>query len=176
MIAQATELKPGDLLLLKQEKSIVHAYLREHYGTIVENIATAVTGQQYLHVELYLGEGWIISATVNGVKLSKYPVRTIIDNFDIFRPKFDIDEDLLVSLVDEYHNKPYDFTSLYLNIIKEITKIFGVDFEFPYDTKFMLICSEMVSRIYESLGVSFHDKSEYVTPQEIVDSNLFEKI
>lgn len=171
-----TELKPGDLLLLKQDKDIVHTYLRENFGTMVENMITGLTGQKYLHAELYLGEGWVLSATVNGVKLNKYSTETLLKNFDIFRPKFEIDESVLLNQIKDNHNKRYDFISLYLNIIDTIGQMFGKKFEFPYDTKFMLICSELIARIYEKMGATFHENVEYITPQDLADSNLFYKI
>ncbi len=170
------ELKPGDLLLLKKDKDVIHKYIRENFGTTIENILTSLTGQEYLHAELYLGEGWVLSATVNGIKLNKYSAQSLLDNFDIFRPKFKVDEQELVNQVKNHHNKRYDFVSLYLNIIDTISQLFGKKFQFPYDSKYMLICSEMISRIYEDMGISFHENSEYVTPQDLANSSLFTKI
>lgn len=176
MILNSTELKPGDLLVLKSNKDIVHKFLKENFGTIVEKILTSVSGQKYLHVELYLGEGWVISATVNGVKLTKYPLKNIVRDFEILRPKFEVPKDELISLIKDYHNKQYDFTSLFLNIIEEITEVFNVKFEFPYNSEHRLICSELVARIYEDLGVSFKENSEFMSPQDLVDSKLFKKV
>jgi hypothetical protein len=171
-----TELKPGDLLLLKKEKDIIHKYIIENFGTMVENMLTGLTGQEYLHSELYLGEGWVLSATVNGVKLNKYSTDTLLKNFDIFRPQFKIDQTILLEQIKESHNKRYDFISLYLNVIDTIGQMFGKKFEFPYDTNFMLICSELIARIYEKMGATFHESLEYITPQDLADSNMFKQI
>lgn len=166
-------LKPGDVLLLKPNKDIVHSYLQDNFGNIVDKIATAVTGQKYLHAELYLGEGWVLSATVNGVRLNKYSTSTIIKNFDIHRATFDYDAEKIRTIVKDYHNLRYDFISLYLNIIDTISSIFGIKFQFPYDTKYMVICSELIARIYKDLyGIEF--EGEYTTPQDL--TKKFKKV
>lgn len=170
------ELKPGDLLMLKKDKSLVFKYLKDTVGEVVTNLIIGASQNEYLHCEMYLGEGFAIAATVNGVHIHKYSTDTIIKNFDIYEPKFKVDKKMLEEQVKLKHNKMYDFTGLFLNIVMEIANKLGYSFEPPYETEFMVICSELVARIYEDMGtVDFDRESEFITPQLLVDSGMFTK-
>lgn len=176
MIITSVKLSPGDMLALKSDQDFVHKFLQDHFGNIVEKLLTSLTGQEYLHVELYLGEGWSITATPNGIKLQKYDIDTIARYFDIFRPKIKIHKEKLIDEVKKHHNKPYDFTSLFLNIVEEISEIFSIKFETPYSSEYQLICSELVATIYEDLGIVFRERPEVMQPQDLVNSGYFIKI
>lgn len=170
------ELKPGDLLMLKKSKSLVHRYLEENFGTWVEELLTRLTGQEYVHCELYLGEGYVLTATPSGIRIGKYSTDTLLEYFDFYRPKFPIDEEGLKRSVREYHNSPYDFVSMYLGIVNTLFELFGVELKVPYDTKFAFMCSELVARIYEQMGVTFRKSPEFITPQNLVDTGKFIKL
>ena len=170
------ELKAGDLLLLKKDKSFVYKYLKDKVGEIVANMIIGASQNEYLHVEMYLGEGQVLSATVNGVHIHRYSTDTIIENFDIYEPKFNINKKELEKQVKLKHNKRYDFMGLFLNIGVEIANKLGFEFEPPYETEFMVICSELVARVYEDMGdINFHKNTEFITPQGLVDSGMFTK-
>lgn len=171
-----TKLQPGDVLMLKSEKDLARKYLIDNFGKNVANMVTKLTGQKYLHSEMYLEEGWVITATPNGVHLQKYDTETILENFDIFRSKNEIDTAVLRKEIKKHHNKRYDWLSLYWNIADTISSIFGLTLKAPYDTKFAVICSELIARVYESLGLRFQERAEFITSQDIVDSGLFYKI
>lgn len=170
------ELKPGDVLMLKSDKDLVREYLSDNFGNNVADLMTKLTGQEYLHSEMYLGEGWVITATPTAVHVHKYNTNMLVKNFDIFRPKFDVDEKTLINEVEDQHNKRYDWFSLYWNIASTITGMFGLELKAPFDTKFAVICSELIVRIFEKMGVTFQERAEFMTPQDIVDSGKFYKI
>ena len=136
-----------------------------------------ICGQKYIHSELYLGRGWVISAGGDGTKLIKYQP-SAFQVFDIVR--FDgLDVQKTIAAVDKYWNLPYDYASLGINQIAELLGQFGkfVGYEdlelkvedfFHFDNPKAMICSELVQRLLQEGGVKF-DQFEFISPQDLAD-------
>jgi len=123
---------------------------------------------------MYIGGGFVIAAWVNGVHIISYPLAQF-SKFHIYRyPGLDDDKRAKMrSVITKYFNKPYDFISLILNGIPEILSLGFEPLErffegkLPYDNPNMMICSELVARIYQEVGIYFEPKAEFVTPDDL---------
>lgn len=183
-------LKAGDILLMPSDYTEGGKYLEETFGEGVYDFLKAVTGQKYLHAELYVGYGYIFAAWTNGVHL--YPARAVHFNyFDIFRHKDPTVNEMIHKVIQrefekakkgegEYFNKPYDTRSLFLNGIAEILGVFNLEKwfedEIALNTPQQFICSELIARIYQKAGYPICEKPEWCSPQDIADSPVLYKV
>lgn len=175
MISDRT-IRAGTILALKTKKTIAYKYLSDNFGKVYADLLEKLLDVKYMHVELYLGEGWVLSAQLNGIKLQKYSLEYISKNFDLFEPNFKFKKDIFIDYASSNFNKPYDWVSLFLNTVNTISETFGIKFEFPYNTKYALICSELIARFYEEQGYEFKKTSEFMTPQDLINSEYFVKL
>ncbi len=148
---------------------------------VSEQVAKEVVklaGQEYIHQEIYLKNGWVLAAYGNGTKLVKYPPSQY-HVFDVVRFE-GVDKEKVLAAVDKYWNLPYDYTSLGLNTIAEIFGAFGkfAGFEdledkvqgfLRYDNPNAMICSELVQRMLQEGGVKFDQPLEYISPSDLKD-------
>lgn len=143
-------------------------------------------GNKYIHSEIYLKNGWVLSAYTEGSKLVKYKPDSYA-YFDVYRAD-GINKDTVLDLVDKYWNLPYDYTSTTINAIIEfisapMKNLFGMqDVEdkienfLPYDNKNKVMCSELVSRILEESGFKFNEKLEFISPSDLASFDGIRKI
>ena len=136
-----------------------------------------LSGQTYIHAELYLGKGWVLAGWFEGVKLIKYKP-SAFQVFDVVRYK-GLDKDKMLKAVDKYWNLPYDYQSLGINSIIEIVNALGnfVGYEdleekiedwLPWDNPRAMICSELVARMLMEGGIQFK-KPEFISPQDLLE-------
>lgn len=184
------KLEIGDILLLPTENveafDIIASILGQNVAKIVKNI----TDQDYLHAEMYIGNGYIMAAWMNGVHIAKYPL-SILAKFDVYRHRDKrikalirerIKDDLKAFVKGEttkYINKPYDLQSLILNSVSEIVGIVKNEEQFEnslgYDNPHAYICSEMIARIYHDVGVNIKQNLEFISPDDIAKCPEFVK-
>jgi len=171
----------GDVLLLPmQEAQDIYTFIEKYFGKKIADFLSAIEHHKYIHAELYVGNGYSIAAWFNGVHLVSYPLEAF-DKFDVFRTKLtDEQKAKMRGVILEYFNMPYDFMSLILNGLPEILS-FGIEplerlieNYLNYDNPNAVICSELVARVYEQVGVKIEPHAEFVTPDDI--SQRFEKV
>lgn len=141
----------------------------------------------YIHAELVLPRGHILAAWFNGVV--KYTptaeqAKMLRVNTDVFVPVVELDPVKLEQAAAKYVGKQYDFTSLILNFITQVRALGNEVKEEQlenallkyYDNSEKMICSEVIARIYEELGYKIERSAEYTTPDDIAQSQLFQKV
>jgi len=167
-------LKPGDALLFTKESTAgVYTYFAEKNKPLADLLAKLVN-HNYIHAELYLGNGWVIAGWFNGVKLYK-PSLQLLSTVHIYRPPIEVDKDKLKESVKKYFNYEYDWVSLILNGLPEIISFGNEQIEkivedwVKYSDDQKLICSELIARIYEDLGYKIEPRAEFVTPDDIAE-------
>lgn len=185
------KLEIGDILLLPTESvetfKIIASLLGQNTAKLIKNL----TDQDYLHAEMYIGNGYIMASWLNGVHIAKYPI-SVLSKFDVFRHRNKrvkavirerIKDDLKAFINGEttkYINKPYDLQSLILNSISEIVGIVANEEDFEnslnFDNPHAYICSEMIARIYADAGVKIKDNLEFISPDDIAKSPEFIKV
>lgn len=174
-----TMLKPGDVLLFDKESvNGVYTFIAGKDKKLADILAT-LTNHRYIHAELYLGNGWIIAAAFDGVKLYKAPL-AVIAKAHIYRAPITIDENKLRETVKQYFNYEYDWTALILNGIPEVLSFGNEQIEriienwLDYTDEQKLICSELVAKFFEEQGFKIEPRGDFVTPDDIADA--FERI
>ncbi|WP_129408107.1 hypothetical protein [Marinitoga lauensis] len=180
----SVELKVGDVLLLKKEDAPgIYTFLKQFLGKNIADIIAKIEGHEYIHSELYVGNGYVLAAWFNGVHLIKYPLR-ILGNFDIYRhEKMDNEKRSVIKRnVAKYFNMRYDFASLILNGLPEILSLGFEPLErylekqLPYSDPNKMICSELVARMYKDAGIIIEPDPEFVTPDDIAQDGEMKKI
>ncbi len=170
------KLEVGDILLLPAEKGPVFQFLAKLFGETFTRFVATLLGHRYIHAELYIGSGWILAAWMNGVKLVKARPQ-YVDRFDIFRHP-DIQSKhrrWIEKIFERYYNLPYDYVSLVENAMIEVASVGFEPLEayfegkVPYDNPKAMICSELIARIYDDIGLTIERKAEYVTPDDLAE-------
>lgn len=192
------ELKTGDVILCpaKNTNGIYTAMNSWLVNTFKDNIIIKVVGKaildyltnnvfkhKYIHAEIYLGNGWQMGAWFNGVHLWKPPLQ-YFSAVHIYRTKKPLDSAKILKKAKKEFNKNYDFTSLILNSAIEILSLGNEEREQAlesaikqlYDNSNSVICSELVARILKASNVIIEPTEEYVTPDDIAESSLLERI
>jgi uncharacterized protein YycO len=175
------DFQTGDVLLLpKEEAPGLYTIAEKFFGKDVADFLAKIEHHRYIHAELYLGNGYSIAALFNRVHLVSYPLKAF-DRFDVYRYNLsDYQKLKMRDVALEYFNKPYDFASLILNGLPEILSLGMEPIErlienyLNYDNPNAMICSELVARVYEKVGVKIEPRAEFVTPDDI--SQTFKKI
>jgi hypothetical protein len=123
-----------------------------------------------------------MAAWFNGVKLFR-PTLDYFDKFHIYRHKNAKPQDFEnVDIIKKFFNKEYDFQSLIENGIVEALSFSIKSLEenlenfFGNDTPNKLICSELVARYYREAGYPINDKDEFVSPDDIAQNPLIDRI
>ncbi len=168
-------LKTGDVLLYPKETTPgIYTFLVKQGKKELADILSLLTNHKYIHAELYLGNGWVLAGTFEGVKLYKPDLRTLL-SAHIFRPPTPVNGEELRKVVVKYFNLEYDWASLLLNAIPEILSFGNEQLErmiedwLNYKNERKMICSEVIARIYKELGYEFEANSELVTPDDIAE-------
>ncbi len=177
------ELKAGDVLLLPKEHAEgVYRFIEDNFGNRVADILTRIENHDYIHAELYIGNGYAIGAWFNGVHIYKIPVQHLA-LYHVYRPVRDIKMEDLKKSVVKHFNLPYAFDQLLLTgVIKAISlgnevlyNTFTSYFDLPSTDR--VICSELVAQILRDCGVYISTlKPEFVTPDHIAQSKEFVRI
>lgn len=153
---------------------------------IVDYLANRI-GHNYIHAELTLEKGWAIAAWFNAVHVYQLDDKELINMrklVDIYVPVVDINVEALKAVAKKYWRKQYDFASLIQNAIVEILAFGNKQTEEEiekqlqkyYDSPDKLICSELIARIYGELGYVIAQHGEFVTPDDVAESELFQKV
>jgi hypothetical protein len=168
-------LKPGDVLLYTKESTPgVYTFLAEKGKKELADLLSLLTNHKYIHAELYLGNGWVLAGTFEGVKLYKPDLKTLL-SAHIYRPPMPVSSEELRKVVTKYFNLEYDWASLLLNAIPEILSFGNEQLErmienwLGYKNERKMICSEVIARIYKDLGYEFEPNAEFVTPDDIAE-------
>jgi hypothetical protein len=168
-------LKPGDVLLYPKESTPgVYTFLAEIGKKELANLLSLLTNHEYIHAELYLGNGWVLAGTFEGVKLYKPDLRTLL-SAHIYRPPTPVNSEELRKVVTKYFNLEYDWASLLLNAIPEILSFGNEQLErmlenwLNYKNENKMICSEVIARIFKDLGYEFEPNGDFVTPDDIAE-------
>lgn len=151
-------------------------------GEPVANALIELTGQHYLHAGLFVGVSknavWTLEATFTGVKLVLHPLKSLA-RFDIYTCE-EVDSEKIQKVILDFWNRPYDLPALIREAIAEILGVFHLEKWFEdqikYNNPHMLICSELVARVYEKAGYKLFDNPEDVSPQDIADHPKFVKL
>lgn len=174
--------KKGDILLLPTENAQgVYQFVKEKFGKIVADILSSFYGHQYMHAEVYLGNGYAIGAWTDGVKIYKIPLN-ILGLYHVYRCKYPIDEKMIDNSISELFNLPYGWEKLFVNTIITLLSFGNESLEKMYEEHFKLnmkdkvICSELVARIYEKQGIIIERQAEFTTPDDIAQSKYFMKV
>jgi hypothetical protein len=172
------ELKTGDVLLLKKEDAPgAYTFLEKYLGKNVAKFLAQIEKHEYIHAEIYVGNGFVLAGWFNGVKLIRPPLQ-YISKFDIYRHEKMDDEKrkTIQQSVAKYFNAPYDFASLILNGIPEVLSL-GIEpleryleKQIDYSDPEKLICSELVARLYRDAGIFIEDNPEFVTPDDLAEN------
>ena len=172
------KLEVGDVLLLKKENAPgAYTFLKQYLGKDFADFMAKLEKHNYIHSEIYVGNGFILAGWFNGVKLLR-PHISYISKFDIFRhPKMDDEKRKRIQQsVAKYFNAPYDFKSLILNGIPELVSL-GIEpleryleKQINYDDPSKMICSELVARLYKDAGIFIEDNPEFVTPDDLAEN------
>ncbi|WNO30035.1 hypothetical protein [Oceanotoga phage vB_OteS-UFV02] len=186
----ALEIKKGDILLYPNNKNNpLYKYVSGIFGETITKLLMKASDYRYVHTAIYLcpsrhkGYFWSLEALDKGVYLIEKPI-SHLQFVDVVHNKGMTSEkaDQLVDLaLNKYWNQPYDFASLLLNGICKIAEIFQLKeylenlFSKYIDTPHEVICSELVGRLLEDIGLPIeHEGSEdFITPEDIADSNSF---
>ena len=136
----------------------------------------AITDVKYVHQEMYLQNGWVLSAQLNGVKLIKYK-STAIQNFDVARFE-GIDKEKVLESVYKYWNLPYDYAGKAISTLTDFLslpfkKLFGIeDLEgsvegfLEYEDNSAFQSGSLCAKILKDAGVNI-DKVKYVSPDDL---------
>lgn len=171
------------ILMKWQETQFKDNILLNLASKLFLNYLKSQTGHEYIHQELYLGNGWHMSQTGNGVMVYK-PSLDMYQIGHVYRYINDFDKNQFLKIAKMYHNKQYDYTSLILNAGIELFSLNNEQVEQEmentmkqmYDNPNQMICSELVQRVYEDLGIKIERWQEYVTPDDIQKSPLFKRV
>lgn len=150
---------------------------------LADYLADQVYNHNYIHAELYLGNGLQIGAWFNGVHIWK-PSLAYFANAHVFRSTQSIDAAKILDAAKQEFNKNYDFTGLIINTLitvmafnnEEREKRLEETFRKIYNNPNSLTCSELVARIYANTGIQIERHAEYVTPDDIAQSPLFKRV
>jgi len=184
----ANQLKAGILTWIEskygaQARKVAEALFKNvDAGEIVAKSLIELTGQHYLHAGLFVGVSksavWTLEATFTGVKLVLHPLKSFA-RFDIYTCE-EVDSEKVQDVILDFWNRPYDLPALIREAIAEILGVFHLEKWFEdqikYDNPHMLICSELVARVYEKAGYKLFDNPEDVSPQDIADHPKFIKL
>lgn len=162
-------------------------FIVEQISKYIVDYLAEKTGHKYIHTELVLNNGWTIASWFNGVhiyELSDAELVKMRKIVDVYVPKVDIDANKLKQVAKKYWKKQYDFASLIQNAIIELLAFGNEQTEKEieeklkkyFDTPDRLICSELVARIYSDLGYTIERHSEFTTPDDISQSELFQRV
>lgn len=162
-------------------------FIVEQVSKYLINYLAEKVGHKYIHAELTLDNGWMIASWFNGVhiyELSDAELVKMRKIVDVYIPKVDIDASKLKQIAKKYWKKQYDFASLIQNTIVELLAFGNKQTEKEieeklkkyFDTPDHLICSELIARIYADLGYTIERHSEFTTPDDIAQSELFQKV
>lgn len=170
------ELKAGDVLLLPAEEGPMYKWFEKILGKSFTIFVSNLLGHRYIHAEMYIGAGWILAAWMNGVKLLKAQP-WYVDRFDIFRhPKIeDKHRRWIEKIFQKYWNMPYDYISLAENTLIEVASVGTEPIEVYLEDKMLyqnpsaMICSELIARIFEDIGLKIERNSEFVTPDDLAE-------
>ena len=177
------EIRFGDVLLLPTEQGEpLNSLMEKWLGEQGKNFLKLITGNKYIHAGLYIGAPendkgfYTLEATEHGVWILQRPLRHL-DLFDVYRhPEMDNSRRMaLEALVRLYFNVPYDFTSLVLNAFVELISFNQEWLErilenvLNYENKTAVICSELVAKMYEHVGITIETRSEFVTPDDLAE-------
>lgn len=145
--------------------------------TSIVRKAMEITDVKYIHQEIYLQNGWTLSAHMNGVKLIKYKP-SALQKFDIYRFN-DADEKRIIDSVEKYWNLPFDYSSQAISRVQELLSlpmrtVFGVeDLEdkiegfLDYDNEENVSSGELCARILDEAGIKMGNSLEYISPQDL---------
>lgn len=183
-----TNLQFGDVLLYSSKSpQSIFKKLEEELGPFISELIYQQSGQKYIYQELLLQGRYTLQQVPNGV----YILKKDLDDFQYMTVRRHkeinkVSKEQFFNVIKKYWNLPFDFTSLSINIISGIFQQFPIyektvqeilDKLSGYDTKELLISSEMIQRIYDDLGLKCTDeKQEFVSPQNLQDSPYFETI
>jgi len=173
-----TQFQTGDILLLDKDKAMgIYPFLKKYLGKDFADFLAKIEKHNYIHAELYLGNGYTLAAWFNGVHLVRYNMN-IFSQFDVFRYKgfTQNNQKIIKENVKKYFNKEYDFVSLILNGLPEMLSL-GIEpleqylqKQIPYSNPNKLICSELIARMYADAGIMFETDPEFVTPDDLAEN------
>lgn len=151
------------------------------YGNLISWLIKKFTNSFWSHTGIYIGNGEWIEATFPKVKIStiyelvaEYSYR----KFEVYRLKKRLTEeeyDKVIETAKKQLGKRYDILG---DIGHALSIIFGKKYflkQVEHRDKFY--CSELVGRAFAEVGIYFNkEKGWHITPQDIVDSDLVEKV
>lgn len=159
------EIKSGDIVL----------YRFDPKSDIIGSIIGYFTYSPYSHCEVYVSDGWDISAEANGVTYVDLQSRIKKNKIDIFRLKGGLNEEQLLkimSFLEKTVAYPYDYVNLgFFYLIKRSNAC-----RFAGNSAY--ICSELVSLAYKQASIDLiSEKQESIeAPADIARSDLLEYI
>lgn len=159
--------------------------LQQSNGEVMEYF-NSIKGKfkyNYIHQELYIDGGWTFVGQMSGTEFRKINSK-YISLFHVYRHRFQKPEKFK-DVYLQFWNKKYDYLSLFMDSGIEIqTQIFKLNEKMLediigkfYNTESELKCSELVQRVYDKQGYKdMWNKLEFVTPQDIQESDYFHRI
>ncbi len=180
-------LKEGDVLLFPTRLADFLNTIEPFSKSPVDwRTVAQVMNHKYIHAELYVGNNYSLGQGGNGVHLNLLNI-DVLTRVHVYRLVDQIPQPEMKSQVESFvrrnFNKQYDWVSLVLNGLTSVLSL-GNDwleqnienFE-TYSNQDKLICSELVARFYEeSFGLKVERKAEFVTPDDIAQSQLFRRL
>lgn len=96
-------LKPGDIVLFRADM-----------GNLLSALICKYTYSCYSHVELYIGDGWCVGASLYGVKYDSRLGRNkgFVDIFRTRKPLTKLEKRVLIGKAHQSVGRPYDFSLL----------------------------------------------------------------
>ncbi len=145
-------LKPFDVILCKGDKKLI------------SKLICKITGAEYHHAEIYLGNYLIVDGMPNGVKIR--PMDRSLGKFDAYRYKGEItseQEKLIEEYIQKRLNCKYNFKELILQLFNKQDK-----------DKTKVICITLVTEAFQYAGI---DVGEWqVGFGQICDNEIFAKV
>lgn len=180
------KLVPGDVILVPKENTAgIYTFIAERFGKAFADALSFFFGHNYIHAEIYVANGWQMGAWFDGVKVWKPPLN-YFGLVHVYRLKPELKKVItienMLEAVRKYFNREYDFPSLILNALIQILSFNSEKREAKLQADFGLyanervICSELVAKIYEDIGITIEHNSEFVTPDDIANSSLFYRV
>lgn len=136
---------------------------------IIKNLLLFIINKQvdngYVHQEIYIGNGWCMSANLNGVYIQKLPL-FLLDYQDVYQYDGEYDPVDIISEIQNLWNKPYDTVSGIIQAQSYFPQFYEITRELQdivhYNTPENFSDQELVQRIYERIGIKLFKNQEYV--------------
>ncbi len=156
-----TTLVPNKILTFLQSKLFTSKITKRFILFVLNKMLRG----NYIHQEIYIGNGWCMSVNLHGVYISKLPL-SLLSIQDIYSYDGEYNTKDIINEIQKLWNKPYDVVSDVLQVSSYFPQFFEITRELQdivhYNTPENFSDQELVQRIYERIGIKLFKNQEYV--------------